>query len=83
MPFECDLVGLAWCLLRMDDGCIFNTINNHTRSNAMNHHTSDSECDDSRMRVRVIMYVIARVSLLPGSRGTDARRTMKWPIVVK
>ena len=39
-------------------------VNNHTRSNAMNQRTSDSECDDSRIRVRVIINVLARVSLL-------------------
>ena len=38
--------------------------NNHTRLNVMNQRTSDNKCDDSRIRVRVIMDVIAKVSLL-------------------
>ena len=38
--------------------------NNHTRSNVMNQRTSDNKCDDSHIRARVIMDVIAKVSLL-------------------
>ena len=56
------------CIMHHHDGFVLSrslsTINNHTRSNAMNQRTSDSECDDSRIRVRVVMNVIARVSLL-------------------
>ena len=43
-------------------------VNNHTRSNAMNQRTSDSECDDSRIRVCVIINVFAQVSLLSSFR---------------
>jgi hypothetical protein len=38
--------------------------NNHTRSNMMNQRKSDSKCDDLRIRVLVIMDIIAKVSLL-------------------